>query len=141
MIILSIILWCAIVVGAIAASAALYGHYKVLPAFFTGPSVCQLEEGGCAVLFRTPRASLLGPPNALFGLILYLLLAVGLIFNGPIWLLFIAAAPALLMSIYLGYSLLKNHLQCRICWAGHFSNATIWLTLLIKLIDSGGGFR
>lgn len=134
MILLLTILWLALCVGLVAAGAALYGRYKVLPAFFTGPAVCQLEEGGCAVLFRTKRASLLGLPNALFGIVFYLLLALGLIFNCPTVLLLVAASPALLMSIFLGYSLITNHLQCRICWTGHFANATIWIALLLKLL-------
>lgn len=134
------ILWLAILLGLIAASAALYGRYKVLPAFFTGPAVCQLEEGGCAVLFRTKKANLLGLPNALFGIVLYLFLAVGIIAGWPNLLLFVAATPALAMSIYLGYSLIRNHLQCRICWTGHLANALIWFALLYKLIDGGGLF-
>src|SRR5262245_27763457 len=134
MIFLTAILWLAICVGLIAAAAALYGRYKILPAIFTGPAVCQLEEGGCAVLFRTKRASLLGLPNALFGIAFYLLLAIGLVLNWSGALLLVAASPALLMSIFLGYSLITNHLQCRICWTGHFANATIWIALLLKLI-------
>ena len=55
----------------------LYGHYLVLPAWLTGPEICQLEAGGCAVLFRTPRARLLGVPNASLGVLLYALLATG----------------------------------------------------------------
>src|SRR4029453_14641278 len=60
----TIIIWLALAAGLVAASAALYGHYLVLPAWLTGPEICQLEEGGCAVLFRSPRASLVGVPNA-----------------------------------------------------------------------------
>jgi uncharacterized membrane protein len=132
--VVSIALWVGIFVGLCASTAALYGRYKVLPAFLTGPTVCELEAGGCAVLFRTKRASLLGLPNALFGIILYLLLAAGLILHWPDAFLIIMASPGLMMSIYLGYSLISNHLQCRICWAGHFANATIWLALLWKLL-------
>ena len=59
--------WIALVLGAAAAAAALYGHYRVLPAWLTGPEVCLMEDGGCAVLFRSPRSRLLGVPNALLG--------------------------------------------------------------------------
>ena len=45
----------------------------------TGPEICQLEGGGCAVLFRSPRSALLGVPNAGLGLLLYALLAIGLL--------------------------------------------------------------
>jgi uncharacterized membrane protein len=138
MIIFSTILWLALVVGTLAATAALYGRYKDLPAIFTGPAICQLEAGGCATLFRTKRASLLGIPNAVFGILLYLFLAAGILLNWPNWLLVLAASPAILMSAYLGYSLIKNHLECRICWAGHFANGTIWLLLVLKLIAETG---
>ena len=42
-----------------------------------------MEGGGCAILFRTPRAALLGVPNASLGVLLYLLLATGLIAGWP----------------------------------------------------------
>ena len=71
--------WIALIVGAAAAAAALYGHYRVLPAWLTGPEVCLMEDGGCAVLFRSPRSRLLGVPNALLGVLLYALLAIGLL--------------------------------------------------------------
>ena len=82
--------WIALVVGAAAAAAALYGHYRVLPAWLTGPEVCLMEDGGCAVLFRSPRSRLLGVPNALLGVVLYALLAIGLRPRaGRPWLLFV----------------------------------------------------
>jgi len=136
--VLSIILWLSILLGALAACAALYGRYNVLPAFFTGTAVCQLEAGGCQVLFRTKEASLLGPPNALLGIILYLFLAAGLFAGWPASILILAGTAGLAMSMYLGCYLVKNHLQCRICWLGHISNAIIWLTLCVKLVIPGG---
>src|SRR6188472_3816237 len=104
--------------GAAAAAAALYGHYRVLPAWLTGPEVCLMEDGGCAVLFRSPRSRLLGLPNALLGIVLYVLLAVGLARGWDARLLFVMTLPAVAMSAFLGYSLLSRHLQCRICWTG-----------------------
>ena len=67
----SLIIWMALIAGACAAAAALYGHYLVLPGWLTGPEICQLEHGGCQVLFRSPRARLLGVPNAALGILLY----------------------------------------------------------------------
>ena len=58
--------WIALAAGAAAAAAALYGHYRVLPAWLTGPEVCLMEDGGCAVLFRSPRSRLLGVPKGRF---------------------------------------------------------------------------
>lgn len=125
--------WIALVIGAAAAVAALYGHYRVLPAWLTGPEVCQMEDGGCAVLFRSPRARLLGVPNALLGVILYLLLAAGLLLHWPPLLLFVMTLPAVAMSIVLGYGLIARQLQCRICWTGHFANATLLVLFGLNL--------
>jgi uncharacterized membrane protein len=126
--------WIALALGAAAAAAALYGHYRVLPAWLTGPEVCLMEDGGCAVLFRSPRARLIGVPNALLGVLLYALLALGLLFHWPAWLLFAMTLPAVAMSAVLGYSLITRHLQCRICWTGHVANAILFVTLLVRAL-------
>ncbi len=127
-----VVLWAALIVGAAAAAAALYGHYLVLPPWLTGPEVCQLEAGGCAVLFRSPRAALLGVPNALLGLMLYALLAAGLLAGWPAALLLLMTLPALAMSAFLGWGLIARGLQCRICWTGHVANAVLAAGLLVK---------
>jgi uncharacterized membrane protein len=121
--------WIALVIGAAAASAALYGHYRVLPGWLTGPQVCQLDQGGCAVLFRSPRAALLGVPNALLGILLYACLAAGVYLQWPAGLLFAMTLPAVAMSGFLGWSLISRGLQCRICWTGHIANAVLAITL------------
>ena len=120
----------ALAVGALSSAAALYGHYRVLPSWLTGPRICRLEHGGCAVLFRSPRAKLLGVPNALLGLMLYAAIAAGLILGWPAALLAAMTAPAVAMSAFLGYSLLANRRECRICWAGHLANAVLFVALL-----------
>src|SRR5262245_19668894 len=122
-------IWIALVVGAAAAAAALYGHYRELPAWLTGPEVCKLEDGGCAVLFRSPRSALLGVPNAALGLLLYGLLAAGLVFEWPAPLLFVMTVPAVAMSAFLGWSLITRKLECRICWTGHAANAVLAVML------------
>jgi uncharacterized membrane protein len=129
---MSILIWVALLLGAAASAAALWGHYRELPGWLTGPEVCQLEAGGCAVLFRTPRASLLGFPNAALGLVLYLLLAAGVLLEWPPLLLFAMTIPAVGMSAFLAYSLLSRGLQCRICWTGHLANAALSLLLAIR---------
>jgi uncharacterized membrane protein len=129
---MSILIWVALLLGAAASAAALWGHYRELPGWLTGPEVCQLEAGGCAVLFRTPRASLLGFPNAALGLVLYLLLAAGVLLEWPPLLLFAMTIPAVGMSAFLAHSLLSRGLQCRICWTGHLANAALCLLLAIR---------
>jgi uncharacterized membrane protein len=129
-------IWIALGFGAAAAVAALYGHYRVLPGWLTGPEICRLEHGGCAVLFRTPRASLLGFPNAALGVLLYVLLAIGLIATWPAWWLAVMTAPAVAMSAFLGYSLISNGHQCRICWTGHLANGTLFAFFVARAINA-----
>ena len=133
---LDLLIWLALAAGAAAAACALYGHYFVLPAWLTGPEVCRLEDGGCAVLFRSPRARLLGVPNALLGVMLYVLLAAGLLLGWPAMWLFIMTLPAIAMSAFLGWSLVSRGLQCRICWTGHVANALLALALTAKAFEN-----
>jgi uncharacterized membrane protein len=119
----------ALVAGATAAAAALYGRYRVLPALLTGPKICRLEAGGCAVLFRTPTAALLGVPNAMLGLVAFGLLAAGRVVGADSAVLLVVATPAVLMSLYLTYVLLRDRLECRICWVGNVANVLIWSLL------------
>ena len=92
-----------------------------------------MEDGGCAALFRSPRSRLIGVPNALLGVTLYGLLALGLVLDWPAWLLFAMTLPAVAMSAFLGWSLLSRGLQCRICWTGHVANVVLALTLFSRL--------
>lgn len=123
----------ALVVGAAASAAALWGYYGVLPGWLTGPEICKLEHGGCAALFRTSRAALLGVPNASLGILLYVTLAFGLLASWPAWLLTVMVLPAVAMSTFLGWSLLSRGLECRICWAGHFANFALLLLLGVQV--------
>ena len=125
---MNLVIWIALAAGTAAAVAALYGHYRVLPAWLTGPEVCRLEDGGCAVLFRSPRSALLGVPNALLGVLLYAVLAAGVLLHWPPLLLLVLTLPALAMSAFLGWSLISQGLECRICWTGHAANAALALT-------------
>lgn len=118
-------LWTAMAVGLASALVALYGRYRDLPAWLTGPATCKLEGAGCQALFRTPRAALLGVPNALLGAAFYPLLAFGLLAGWDLRLLAGGAGLALGMSAFLGWSLLSRRLECRICWAGHWANLAI----------------
>ncbi len=131
---MSALIWIALLVGFAASAAALYGYYAVLPGWLTGPDICRLEDGGCAVLFRSPRAALLGVPNSALGVLLYALLGAGLILGWPPLLLFAMTVPALAMSLFLGASLIVSKRQCRICWAGHVANAVLFTMFLIRAV-------
>jgi len=131
---MSVLIWIALFLGAAASLAALWGYYGVLPGWMTGPEICQLENGGCSVLFRTPRAALLGIPNASLGIVLYAALAAGLLFGAPPLLLFAMTIPAVGMSAFLAYSLISRGLECRICWTGHAANLTLAVLLGIRAL-------
>lgn len=120
------VVWIALTAAIAASGAALYGHYRDLPAWLTGPTICRLDGNGCAILFRTPRASLLGVPNAALGLLLYLVLVAGIALRWPPGWLLALMTPALAMSVFLAGSLIRNHRECRICWTGHVANAVLF---------------
>jgi uncharacterized membrane protein len=121
------------IIGWLAAVIALYGRYRTLPSFLTGPNICRLEAGGCQVLFRTKNAALLGVPNSALGVLYYPLLGAGLFFHLPVGVLFGAATFAFLMTVALAWILLRDKLECRVCWTGHACNTLIWLILLSRL--------
>ncbi len=141
-IITHLVLFGAILVGSAAAALALYGRYRTLPSLFTGPRICRLESGGCQVLFRTKNAALLGIPNSALGILYYSALAAGLLWQRSLlvslahwtaWLLLAAATSALLMTAWLARILLRDKLECRVCWTGHICNLLIWLLLLLDV--------
>jgi uncharacterized membrane protein len=120
-----------LLIGFMAASAALYGRYRALPAFLTGPHICRLKDNGCQILFRTKNAALLGVPNSALAVLYYPLLGAGLFFHWPSILLLAAASAAFLMTLVLVRVLLRDRLECRVCWTGHVCNTLIWLVLLV----------
>lgn len=131
----TVLCWAGVATGLPAACAALYGRYRTLPAFLTGPSVCKLDEAnGCQVLFRTRYAALIAVPNSLLGVLYYPLVAAGLLAGWPVPLLMAGASAAGAMSIYLAYVLIRDGLECRICWTGHAANAALWLGLGLRLL-------
>jgi uncharacterized membrane protein len=129
---MNFILWFATVLGFGSAAIALYGRYRTLPAFLTGPNICRLEDNGCQALFRTKNAALLGIPNSALGVLYYPLLGACLLFHWPFPLLFGAASFALVMTLALAWILIRDHLECRVCWTGHACNTLIWLVLLSR---------
>ncbi len=119
------LLWTSMALGLASALTALYGRYRDLPAWLTGPATCQLEGGGCQALFRTPRAAVLGVPNALLGAAYYPFLGFGLLAHWDLRILFAVSLLSLALSAFLAWSLWSRNLECRICWAGHWANLLI----------------
>jgi hypothetical protein len=81
------------------------------------------------VLFRTRTAALLGVPNAALGLASSAILAAGRLAGADSGVLWIAATPAALMSLVLTFVLLRDRLECRICWVGNVANVLLWSVL------------
>lgn len=131
-----LVFWGGVAAGGFASALALYGRYRVLPAFFTGPEICKLELGGCQALFRSPEAALLGLPNSALGVAYHGLVALGRASGWPEEALFIAASFALAMTARLAYILLSRGLECRVCWLGHGANLAIWAVLARDLARS-----
>jgi uncharacterized membrane protein len=128
------VVWIALIVAAAASAAALYGHYRDLPGWLTGPTICRLDGNGCAVLFRTPRARVLGVPNAALGLVLYAILATGVVARWPAMCLLVLTTPAVAMSVFLAASLIRNKRECRICWTGHLANAVLFACFALRAL-------
>jgi hypothetical protein len=66
---------------------------------------------------------------------LYGFVALGLAAGWPSGLLLAAATAALAMSIYLGHRLVRDRLECRICWTGHAANLLLWLGLVAQTVE------
>jgi uncharacterized membrane protein len=125
-----------ILAGFATSAAALSGRYRELPSFLTGPRICKLEAGGCAILFRTKTAALLGVPNSLLGLVYYAALPVALAFGAPAGPLAAISLAPVAMTVYLARYLIREKLECRICWVGHAANAAtaacLWVRFLVR---------
>ena len=125
-----------ILAGLLSSAAALSGRYRELPPFLTGPRVCKLEAGGCQILFRTKTAALLGVPNSLLGLIYYAALPAALALGAPAALLAAVSLAPVAMTVYLAWYLIREKLECRICWVGHAANvaaaACLWAQFLVR---------
>ena len=95
------------------------------------PRFCQLKEATCQLVLETPRAKLFGVPNSVYGIGLYLYLA--LFFLGvPLWwgVAFVATALAVFRSIYLAYSLLfVTRVPCVLCFTSHAVNLILFIYL------------
>ena len=96
----------------------------------------QLEGGELlnAVTFVVFGAAILGPAldELTWRLGLYAVLAFGLLTGWPPLLLWAMTIPAVAMSAFLGYSLIVNGHQCRICWTSHVANAMLFLLLAAR---------
>jgi len=89
---------------------------------------------GDSVVKRPAARLFFGIPNALFGILFYLALAIVIWFASAWWWVFIfaAVAAAALTSAYLAYRLLfVARATCPYCWTAHAVN---WLLAVLTVI-------
>ena len=104
------------------------------------PVICRMEEETCAAIVFTPSARVLGPPNSLLGLFFYFLLGsatVSCSLSVPLVRLasLSGSCAALVLSLYLGYSLLfVVRVNCILCFTTHIINLILFVLLILYLI-------
>ena len=96
------------------------------------PPVCRLDRDTCALVVFTPQARVFGPPNAVLGLVFYLMLAAATLVGGldePRIRLAMLGATGLtaLLGLFLTYSLLwVIRVRCVLCLSSHVVNLALF---------------
>ncbi len=100
------------------------------------PPVCRMGQYTCSSVVFTRQARVFGPPNAVLGLLFYLLLAaaaIGGALDEPLVhlaLLGISGATVVL-GLFLTYSLLfVIRVRCVLCFTSHVVNLALFVILL-----------
>ena len=100
------------------------------------PAFCRMDQGTCATVLRHSDARALGLPNALYGALFYLLVAVSAVAgSGNLFrqIMILASWIAVALGVYLSYSLLfKIRVRCVLCFTSHAINAAIALLFLAE---------
>jgi uncharacterized membrane protein len=127
---------------------AYYG--RVRKARWVPAILCAREGSNCLTVVQTPYARVFGVPNSLLGIFFYFPVIAWVVFAtlmeaeaNPAGLhlmaafgelLIAAAAFAVLLGLYLIYSLIaKLHIHCPLCYTAHTINAA--LLVLISILD------
>lgn len=106
--------------------------------------LCARDGSSCLTVVQTPYARVFGPPNSLFGIIYYLLVA-GWALAEPAdsefgWAVILLAmsAVAVILGGYLIYALRsKLHAGCPLCYTAHATNAVLFVILLDVCLRGG----
>lgn len=100
------------------------------------PPVCRMGEDSCAFVVFTPQARVFGPPNAVLGLLFYVVLALvamGGALDEP-WVRMVmlaAGGVTVALGLFLTYSLLfVIRVRCVLCLASHVVNLVLFVILL-----------
>jgi len=98
--------------------------------------VCRMGQDTCSVVVFTRQARIFGPPNAVLGLLYYLLLAAAAIGGGldePFVRLTLlgVSATTVGLGLFLTYSLLfVLRVRCVLCFTSHMVNLALFVVLL-----------
>lgn len=96
------------------------------------PPVCRLGEDTCALVVFTPQARVFGPPNAVLGLVFYVMLGATALEGGldepRIRLAMLGATGiTVLLGLFLTYSLLwVIRVRCVLCLSSHVVNLALF---------------
>ena len=114
-----------------------YGVYKnwIRPHQIWIPTFCELNSNQCVSIVDTKYGRLLGLPNALIGIFLFLsyaiiLICVALKYIDPIIPLYIGGFT-IIIGLYLVYGLYRLRVVCKVCLLVHLLNAIIFTMQLI----------
>ena len=100
------------------------------------PPVCRMGQDTCSAVGCTRHARIFGPPNAVFGLLYYLVLAAAAIGGGldePFVRLTLlgVSATTVGLGLFLTYSLLfVLRVRCVLCFTSHVVNLALFGILL-----------
>jgi uncharacterized membrane protein len=100
------------------------------------PPVCRMGEDTCAFVVFTPQARIFGPPNAVLGLLFYVVLAVvamgGALDESPVRVVMLAiSGVTVAVGLFLTYSLLfVIRVRCVLCLASHVVNLVLFVIVL-----------
>lgn len=127
--------------GAVDSAYMTLAHYSLVSSFTNSPSnVCPLTGEGCAAVFASPQAKVLGVPHAVAGLGYFLVLLASAIWRirtgawfAPVALLAFNAL-GVIWSLYLTQELLfRMHIPCPYCLAAHLINGVILIAYVLSL--------
>ena len=114
-----------------------YGVYKnwIRPHQIWIPTFCELNSNQCVSIVDTKYGRLLGLPNALIGIFLFLsyaiiLICVALKYIDPIIPLYIGGFT-IIIGLYLVYGLYRLRVVCKVCLLVHLLNAIIFTMQVI----------
>ena len=98
------------------------------------PQVCRMSVSHCKSLAETVYGSILGKPNAYWGMLYYpMLISIAILVVTDlldIFTLVVLASFASMLSLYLLWGLYRLRARCTICFATHISNFLILMTVI-----------